>query len=182
MIVQCDGLRKNALKNRKRRLRLKLNKKRSRAESKVRVDSASMEEESSSDCGYIVNPFTERSSTDRASVTECDNSMDTHQDSTSASDTGVQGGDALPSSPTRTVNNCHRAGVDAFMTGFSYAVFAIQLEENKTQLKSLSNKLYLSGKIVPLQVTRGNFGKLSQAHLNRSKSDTNESAEAFENP
>lgn len=71
------------------------------------------------------------------------------------------------SSQISTAQDCHRAGVDAFMTGLSHAVFMMQLSDKKNEVEHLGNKLYLSGKNLPLQVTKGNFGKLSQAHSTR---------------
>ncbi|XP_067144183.1 target of EGR1 protein 1-like isoform X1 [Centruroides vittatus] len=68
----------------------------------------------------------------------------------------------------------HRAGFDAFMTGFVFASFL----EAHCKLKSPSgltamlesgfdktvNKIYLIGKNVPLIVTKGNFAKSSSEH------------------
>lgn len=65
-----------------------------------------------------------------------------------------------------TTQNCHRAGVDAFMTALSFAVFSTQLrDKGEDVMSSAKNKLYLSGKDLPLQITRGNFGKCSVNHL-----------------
>lgn len=61
--------------------------------------------------------------------------------------------------------NCHRAGVDAFMTAMCYAVYKSQLKTKRQDITELArNKLYLSGKNLPLQITKGNFGKCSLAH------------------
>jgi len=84
--------------------------------------------------------------------------------------------DALPAQ----LSGCHRAGYDAFMTGFAFAVFATKyggLGCTKKEIESgccdgdrlatFANKLCLSGKDFPLQVVKGNFAKLSQAHLKK---------------
>lgn len=70
---------------------------------------------------------------------------------------------------SENTQKCHRAGVDAFMTGLSYAVFSLQLVESSQNTNELANKLYLSGKTLPLQVTKGNFGKLSAGHALKSQ-------------
>lgn len=62
---------------------------------------------------------------------------------------------------------CHRAGIDAFMTGLCFSVFRKQLVSGDMAISELGNKLYLSGKSLPLQVTKGNFGKESQPHIQR---------------
>ena len=73
----------------------------------------------------------------------------------------------------------HRAGFDAFMTGYCMATYLLQLgkksDENELTLSSLvdvSNKLSLSKKEVPLQITRSHFIRPSGFHtekLNRLK-------------
>ncbi|XP_033127408.1 target of EGR1 protein 1-like [Anneissia japonica] len=72
----------------------------------------------------------------------------------------------------------HRAGFDAFMTGFSFATFIgkygvwkeTEVMNNQMslgsrfQVEDLTNRLYLSGKSVPLLVEKSHFSKTSSHH------------------
>ncbi|KAJ8274326.1 hypothetical protein COCON_G00089510 [Conger conger] len=68
----------------------------------------------------------------------------------------------------------HRAGFDAFMTGYIFS-FACTLNhspnqpssETETRLPECLNKLYLSGKSVPLQIVKSTFSKSSKAHTHK---------------
>lgn len=66
----------------------------------------------------------------------------------------------------------HRAGFDAFMTGYIFA-FARTLtaktkESNSADLiPGCLNKLYLSGKSVPLHIAKSTFSKSSKAHMHK---------------
>lgn len=68
----------------------------------------------------------------------------------------------------------HRAGFDAFMTGYCMATYLQQLgkksDENKLTLSSLadvSNKISLTKKEVPLQITRSHFIRPSASHTEK---------------
>ena len=70
----------------------------------------------------------------------------------------------------------HRAGFDAFMTGYCMATYLLQLgkrsNENELTLSSLAeiaNKLSLPQKDVPLQITRSHFSKPSPSHTEKLK-------------
>lgn len=169
LIVSCDRLRKNALKNRKRRLKKKELRKRRKADEAVKCTDMANDNDSR-DGDIEQRPCSGINSLDKAGN---HNNLKTDSCSLSTSKVSNQrvletGSLAQTDTATETVaRTCHRAGVDAFMTGFSHAVFSMQLGEGDIDMLSLSNKLYLSGKNVPLQVTKGNFGKLSQAHQDR---------------
>lgn len=74
----------------------------------------------------------------------------------------------------------HRAGFDAFMTGyiFAYSCTIIrkeeageadkeQEEEEQSWLPTCLNKVYLSGKVAPLNVVKSTFSKSSKAHMQK---------------
>ena len=76
----------------------------------------------------------------------------------------------------------HRAGYDAFMTAFCYSYDLIRYSRVKKACafkdisfhsfdmkENFSNKIYLSGKDIPLQICKSEFAKTSKMHQNKFK-------------
>ncbi|XP_077306908.1 target of EGR1 protein 1 isoform X2 [Lithobates pipiens] len=76
--------------------------------------------------------------------------------------------------PSTSDAGTHRAGFDAFMTGYILAyVWMLKRAEDTdgaaTCLPDCQNKIYLSGKNVPLQIIKSVFAKCSRAHMQKIK-------------
>lgn len=79
---------------------------------------------------------------------------------------------------SRSINAGHTAGFDAFMTGYIFATAIAEIsgaqvkEELKItggQLSVWRNKIYLTGKDVPLSVAKSNFASVSNFHKEKHK-------------
>ena len=83
---------------------------------------------------------------------------------------------ATPPDKVKTRDCGHRAGFDAFMTGYCMATYLLQLSNQRdsreftlSSLVDISNKVSLTKKEVPLQVTRSHFIRPSALHSEKLK-------------
>ena len=72
----------------------------------------------------------------------------------------------------------HRAGFDAFMTGYSLVAYLIHNNDKELTCDELKNKVHLVHKTKPLLIYKSDFAKVSQSHsekfaMLKSSSSTN---------
>ena len=96
-----------------------------------------------------------------------------HGDSSTTNGTGSNGVDAPPPPPPPSLlGGAHRAGFDAFMTGFIFAAHLASKDKDTTGdflpdslgTSEVANRIYLACKDFPLFLRRSAFAKNSQSH------------------
>ena len=76
-------------------------------------------------------------------------------------------------------NGCHHSGNDAFMTGYYFLYYTVLKPKNKStnnefksyfqNLSKFKNKIFLSGKVNPLNIMKSNFASTSKNHNEKIK-------------
>ncbi|XP_044157328.1 target of EGR1 protein 1 [Bufo gargarizans] len=163
-------------------------KRRRRKRKKVAEAPAQMESEppSKQNCGVLLSSKTEASESMMTNDVDCQVGEDQDGASelpmsvpeetpapVSEEATPLLQGSADGPKPSSSEGGTHRAGFDAFMTGYIMAyVWMLKKEKGSDSsasccLSDCLNKIYLSGKNVPLQIVKSVFSKSSRAHVQK---------------
>jgi hypothetical protein len=93
----------------------------------------------------------------------------TNQESVVQSDLPCTTNKSSCNNTSSATNGGHRAGIDAFMTGYCLATYLVQCGNKSLDNNSWLNKISLSGKEVPLTLARSHFSRPSASHTRKMK-------------
>jgi target of EGR1 protein 1 len=106
----------------------------------------------------------------------CDDDVDKSPEDNSKNDVIMEDVNCSTKRTNKNTSAGHRAGMDAFMTGYSYAAFTwhktkIVNEDAVTPLEiqdqTIANNMYLVAKEFPLLIKKSNFAKNSESHTEK---------------